>query len=419
MKDQIRQRASLLIAALGFWLLAAPTTFGYLGSKMCASDFISGVLLMVAGFLSYRTGKRVFCIGAAVIGFWLQLAPLVFWAPHVVSYVSDTVVGLLTIILAFSLQGIKGSDAESGSENPEGWSFNPSERGPRIVTVSLAMVCWFLARYMSAYQLGYIDHVCDPFFGDGTTKVISSNLSKQFPISDAGLGALVYSLEFVLGWMGSDRRWRTMPWLAGVFGLMVVPAGVTSILLIVSQPVLVGAWCGLCLATAACMLVMVLLTIPEMAAVIQLLYRAKKQGKGFWKVFWNGDPEAFSAKGAPAVTRKGFSRFGFTCPYNLLLSIVLGIWLMCAPAALGLLHPAADSNYIVGPLLITFSIIAMSEPARVFRFVNSILALFLIAAPYLLTGFSQEGMMNNFITGGLVLLLSLRKGKIFERYGNK
>lgn len=417
MIDRIRYKASLLISALGFWLLAAPVTFGYKSSKMCISDPISGVLLIVVGFLACKTGKKAFYCLAALIGLWLQFAPLFFWAPEGASYLNDTIVGMLVIILSFLLPGMMGADKEEGGETPSGWSFNPSEWGPRVITVTLALVCWFLARYMAAYQLGYIHEVYDPFFGTGTTKVISSSVANMFPISDAGLGALVYSLEFLLGWMGSDRRWRTMPWLAGIFSLMVVPAGVTSILLIVSQPVLVGAWCGLCLVTAACMLVMILLTIPEMVAVFQLLYQAKKSGKGFWKVFWKGDPEASLAVPAQPVERKGFSRFGFTCPWNLLLSIPLGVWLMCAPSVLGLVHPAADSNYIVGPLLIAFSIISMSEPARNLRFVNLLLGVFLFSAPYFLAGFTSMGTMNNLIVGILAVLLSLRKGKILEKYG--
>ncbi|MES2199729.1 MAG: vitamin K epoxide reductase family protein [Chlamydiota bacterium] len=417
MIDRIRYKVSLLITALGFWLIAAPVTFGYKDSKMWLSDPISGLLLMAVGVFACTTGKKFFYLSAVVLGFWLQLAPLVFWAPDGVTYLNDTLVGLLVIILAFSLPGMMGSDKEEGGETPEGWSFNPSEWSPRIITVSLAMVCWFLARYMSAYQLGYIDHVYDPFFGDGTTKVITSSVAHMCPVSDAGLGALVYSLEFILGWMGSDRRWRTMPWLAGIFGLMVVPAGVTSILLIVSQPVLVGAWCGLCLTTAACMLVMVLLTIPEMVAVFQLLYQAKKTGKGFWKVFWKGDPMASSAKRAQPIARKGFSRFGFTCPWNLVASILLGAWLMCAPSILGVMHPASDSNFVVGPLVITFSIIAMSEATRSLRFVNLLLAIFLLSAPFWLIGFSSLGTMNNLIVGALIALLSFRKGKVLEQYG--
>jgi len=218
--------------------------------------------------------------------------------------------------------------------------------------------------------------------------------------------------------MGSSRRWRTMPWLAGVFTLMVVPAGMTSIVLIVLQPVLVGAWCGICLMIAACMLVMVLLTIPEMVAVFQVLRAAHREGRGFWKVFWGGDSLVGCDMPAASHGREGFSRFGFTCPWNLVVSIFLGIWMMCAPAILGDMHPASDSNYIAGPLLVAFSVISMSEPARYLRFINTILGVFLIVAPYVLSGFSVHGIWNNLIVGALAILLSFRSGDIQGKYEN-
>lgn len=412
----MKNKLSLLIAALGLWLMAAPVTFGYKASAMICSDHISGLLLIFVGLACYKIGTRFWSIASLCMGFWLQLAPLVFWAPEPTSYVNDTAVGVLVLILSFALPSISGQDRGDGNEYPKGWSFNPSELGPRVVTTGLAMVCWFLARYLAAYQLGYITYIEDPFFGDGSMKVITSTVAGQFPISDAGLGALVYSLEFVLGWVGGRRRWCTMPWLAGIFGLMVVPAGITSILLIVSQPVLVGAWCGICLMIAACMLVMVLLTLPEMAAVLQLLYRAKKEGR-FWNVFWKGAPEVAVLHPVEVSSKGGFSRFGFTCPWNLIALIAVGAWLMCAPTTLGIAHPAADSNYVVGPLLIAFSLISMAETARFLRFANMLLALFLICSVYFFPGFSSLGMSNTIIMGVLIILLSFRKGRIVQKYG--
>jgi len=412
----MKNKLSLLIAALGLWLLAAPITFGYKASAMTCSDHISGALLIFIGLFCYKMGTRFWAIASLSMGFWLQLAPLFFWAPEPASYINDTAVGILVLILSFALPAISGQDRGEGNEYPQGWSFNPSEMGPRVVTTGLAMVCWFLARYLAAYQLGYITYVEDPFFGDGSMKVISSTVAGQFPISDAGLGAVVYSLEFVLGWVGGRRRWCTMPWLAGIFGLMVVPAGITSILLIVSQPVLVGAWCGICLLIAACMLIMVLLTLPEMTAVLQLLYKAKKRGM-FWRTFWKGAPEAAVLDPVPVASNRGFSRFGFTCPWNLVALIGVGAWLMCAPTTLGIAHPAADSNYVVGPLLIAFSLISMAETARFLRFANMFLALFLFVSLYLFSGFSSLGAINTAVMGVLIALLSYRKGKIIQKYG--
>jgi hypothetical protein len=101
------------------------------------------------------------------------------------------------------------------------------------------------------------------FFGLGTVRVLTSDVSRAFPIPDAGLGAVAYMIEFLMGFMGDKVRWRTMPWMVTFFGILVVPLGVVSITLIVLQPLAVGAWCTPCLIAAAAMLVMIALTLDE------------------------------------------------------------------------------------------------------------------------------------------------------------
>jgi uncharacterized membrane protein len=111
----------------------------------------------------------------------------------------------------------------------------------------MAFVGFFLSRYLAAYQLGHIPYPWDPFFGDGTRRVLDSELSKAWPSSDAGFGAVPYMLEALTGLMGGKNWWRTMPWMVVMFGVLVVPLGVVSIVLVILQPVAVGAWCTLCL----------------------------------------------------------------------------------------------------------------------------------------------------------------------------
>lgn len=57
--------------------------------------------------------------------------------------------------------------------------------------------------------------------------------------------------------MGSPTHWRTMPWMVTFFGILVIPLGLVHILLVISQPVIVGEWCTLCLLAAAIMLPMI------------------------------------------------------------------------------------------------------------------------------------------------------------------
>lgn len=61
-------------------------------------------------------------------------------------------------------------------------------------------------------------------------------------------------LEILTGIVGARRRWRTMPRLVLLFGLMIAPLGVVSITFIVIQPIVIGTWCSLCLIAAAAML---------------------------------------------------------------------------------------------------------------------------------------------------------------------
>src|SRR3546814_11880971 len=67
---------------------------------------------------------------------------------------------------------------------------------------------------------------------NGTEEIITSSVSKAWPVSDAAVGGYTYALEILTGIIGSRMRWRTMPWLVLLFGLMIAPLGVTSIFFI-------------------------------------------------------------------------------------------------------------------------------------------------------------------------------------------
>ncbi|MBM3198680.1 MAG: vitamin K epoxide reductase family protein [Chlamydiae bacterium] len=413
-------KASFLLSALGFWLLVLPITLGYPQGCLYGSDVLSGGALFIFGVLGFWKEQRRWFILSGLVGIWLQLAPLVFWATHPIMYLNDTIVGILVVSLSAFLMGFwEEEEEEYGERVPLGWSFNPSDFGPRLVTASLAMVCWFLARYMAFYQLGYTHHVEDPFFGDGTVRVITSQISKLFPVSDAGLGAFVYTLEFLLAWMGGRHRWKSMPWLSVFFGVMVVPAGMTSVLLIVSQPIFVGAWCGLCLLIAICMLAMIVLTIPEVAASLQLLYRVKKRGWGFWYVFWHGDSTRDPVTYEVPAGRTKTSSMGFTFPLNLVVSVLIGAWLMCSPVVLDIPHPASNVAYLIGPLVVAFTVVALSEVTRGVRFVNVLLGLALLLTPWFVEGFSSLAILHNILIGFLLIFLCLKRGIIRESYGSR
>lgn len=410
---------------LGLWLLAAPETFGYTEKSLYISDLVSGALLVIFGLVSMSYPLRAWIWGGCFVGIWLQFAPLAFWAAEPVIYVNDTLIGALAIAFCV-LVPLRPKELEIGPSIPPGWTYNPSSWNQRIPVILLATICWFLARYMASYQLHYIHYIWDPFFGLGTQKVITSMISQEFPVPDAGLGALVYSLEAIMGAKGGVKRWHTMPWLVVIFGILVVPAGFVSILLIMMQPIAVGAWCGICLLTAVCMLIMLALAVDEVLAVLQFLNAKRKEGQSLWRVFWYGS--RYDVNGVdtrtPDLKTSSVSRnieamfWGITIPWNLVLTALIGIWLLFSPALFHVTGALSDNIDVMAALIVTFSIIAFAEVIRPVRFINIILAFWLAISTFILSGAYDPALKwSNPIAAFLVIILSIPKGKIKERYG--
>jgi hypothetical protein len=420
---------------LGFWLLVSPATLGYASgeSSMAWSDAICGAVVIVLGILTLWPRFDLARWGICFIGIWLLFAPLVFWTPHSAVYNNDTLIGAL--LIAFSvLIPMMPSRAHHrvmttpGPDTPPRWSYNPSDWIQRGPIIAMALVGFFLSRYLAAYQLGHISWPWDPFFGDGTRRVLDSDVSRAWPISDAGLGAVSYLIEALSGFMGGRNRWRTMPWMVAMFGVLVVPLGIVSIVLVILQPVAVGAWCALCLVTAAAMLVMIAPAVDEVVAMCQFLAGAKREGQPLWRTFWIGgtlkmyeqpgsEPAAPSPSASGGVGRRILSAMDLdNIPWNMPICAAIGVWLMFAPAALGTTGPAANSDHLTGALIVTWSVISFGEIIRPIRFLNLPMGLWLIAAPWLLSGDTSLSQWNDIAAGVLVILLSLRRGSVRERY---
>ena len=139
---------------------------------------------------------------------------------------------------------------------------------------------------MGLYQVRVFSTVWDPFFDNGTKQVLNSSIAASFPIPDAMLGALGYVMDVVSGLIGGEDRWKTKPWIVIVFGIAVGPLGATSILLVILQPVVVGAWCTLCLTSALISVIMISPATDELLASLQFLQRVKRSGHSVWKAFW-------------------------------------------------------------------------------------------------------------------------------------
>ena len=412
---------------LGIWLITSAFALGLRSAALQWSDVASGGL--VIAFAALSLSKRPFWKfwspwANSLVGLWLLFAPLLFWAPTASGYANDTLLGALVVVFAILAPGMPmpaGMSMEVGPDVPQGWSYNPSSWPQRAPIIVLALVGFFLSRQMAAFELGHITTMGDPFFGMGTERVLTSTVSRAFPIPDAGLGALAYMIEFLMGFMGDKRRWRTMPWMVTFFGILVVPLGIVSITLIILQPLAVGAWCTPCLLAAAAMILMISLTLDEVVAMGQFLVQAVREGQPFWRTFWLGGklqatPEAGTVRD-DVVSVKAMV-WGVALPWNLLLATALGVWLMFTPSTLGSTGTAAHVDHLVGALIVTISVIAFADVGRAARFINVLLAAAVIAAPWLLQGATTASKWSDLVAGGLVILVSLRRGPVGERYGS-
>lgn len=408
-----------VVMILGVWLISQPLVFSYQSSGLVVSDILSGAAAIAIAACTLWVPKRSWVsYGNAFVGLWLMFAPLAFWAPTAAGYTLDTLIGALLITFSFV---IPMSMEMPGPEMPPGWTYNPSTWVQRAPIIVLGLIGFFLARPMAGFQLGHIDWVWEPFFGDGTRKVLTSEVSKAWPISDAGLGAMTYLIEVLSTFMGDRRRWRTMPWMVAIFGVAVIPLGITSLILVIMQPLTVGHWCTLCLIAAAAMLLMVPLAIDEVVAMIQFLNHSRKMGKSVWRTFWRGGnlPDA-QDKPLPhreSTWHPAAMLWGVTGSRSLYLSTGLGLWLLFAPAAFGSTGGAADSDHLVGALVVTCAMIAFAEVGRAARFLNVVLGAWLVSAPWFLSGAPGAAQWNSAVAGVLLIALSLPLGRIRDHYG--
>lgn len=437
---------------LGFWLLTSPFLLGYLSAyvpdanalrataerglpsvefrnlAMTWSDVISGILVVVFSVLS-ADPKRRFSWSQwanAVVGFWLLFAPLVFWTPLPEAYANDTLLGALIIVFSVLIPMMPGMSVDGmmgPSDMPPGWNYCPSTFIQRFPIAALGFFGLLISRYLAAYQLGHLDRAWDPFFGEGTETIITSDTSKAWPIADAGVGAVAYMIEVLMAVMGSKTRWRTMPWMVLGFGILVVPLGGVSIFFIIIQPIVIGTWCTLCLIAALAMLIMIPYSLDELVAMGQFLLDARRRGKSFWRSFWMGDvmegggeDTSQGASGNPRQMVREMVQ-GVSVSWSLLFSAVIGVWLMFTRLLFGSSGAMANSDHLVGALIVTVAVIALAEVARAFRFINFLFGAWLIAAPWLLEG---EGgtwaVINSVVCGTLVILLTVPRGPVLYRY---
>ncbi|SCZ66428.1 NAD-dependent epimerase/dehydratase family protein [Thiohalomonas denitrificans] len=435
-------------ASLGLWLMTSPFIFGlaqhwmeevepvapggrgllWSHTWMTASDIITGLLIVIFALFSLSRDKGWARWVTAGLGLWLLFAPLLFWTPSAAAYVNDTLVGSLVILFAVAVPPAPGINVAAWlprANIPPGWDYNPSGWGQRIPIIFLAFIGLIISRYLAAFQLGHIGGAWDPFFGEGTESIITSYVSEAWPVADAGLGATVYALEIVTGAIGDRRRWRTMPWLVLLFGFLIVPLGGTSLFFIIIQPVWLGTWCTLCLIAAAAMLIQIPYSFDEILATLQFLRERRRKGHSLLRVFFVGDasegdgmdPSDDFERPAGKVVRNMLLG-GVNVPWTLGLSILIGAGLMLTRLMFGTEGAAANSDHIVGALVISFSIMALSEVGRPLRFANVLLGAWAFIGAITLNGYAPFGSVAAAVAGLVLIGLSLPQGRIECRYAD-
>lgn len=436
---------------LGLWLAASPLVYDAVTSEtvgaavravtverglpsvewragvLMASDLVSGLLITVFAALSLNRRTAWFAPWAnTFIGLWLLFAPLLFWSPSAAQYQNDLIVGGL--VIAFSvivpmMPGMSMAGMMDPKSVPPGWTFGPSTGAQRLPIAAMGLIGLIIARMLTAYQLGHVDYAWEPFFaGDpadprnGTEEIITSAVSKAWPIPDAGLGAVAYMLEILMAVMGTRERWRTMPWMVTFFGILVIPLGVVSIYFIIIQPIMIGTWSTPALIAALAMLIMIPFALDEVIAMGQFLSWAHRRGKPLLRTFFQGDAveggrEDTSDALASAAKFWADTTRGITLPWTLAGAMAIGAFLMLTRLVLGTSGAMANSDHVVGALAITVAIIATAEVARALRFINLLFGAWLVTAPWALDGADATAAWVSVALGLALMGLSLPRGR--------
>jgi vitamin K epoxide reductase family protein len=417
--------------AMGMWLLSSPWTIGYHDGWLIANDTGIGALIVVVSTLT-ALSPRLYRLRwlLCALGLWLLYAPLWLWARDPGAYATDTLIGALVILFSVVIPGLpcRADPRSTPSDDPgipRGWSYNPSSPFERVAIVAAALLLFFLSRYLAAFQLGHIGPPWEPFFGEGARRVLDSDLSKDWPISDAGLAAAGYLVVALAGCAGDRNRWRTAPWLVLIFVLLVCGLELVNLWLVIQQPTVVGDWCTLCLATAAIGLLTIAPAADEAIATIQLLAEARADRRPILRTLWNGGTRNAGVRTGPRSRpdrRSGGSPLAGALdvnnvPWNLPIVALVGLWLLMTPAVIGASGAAAATAYLFGVLVTASAVVGFGEATRPVRLLNVPVGLWLAVMSWELDGATRASQWSVALAGIMIAALSLRAGTIDRRLG--
>jgi hypothetical protein len=151
-------------------------------------------------------------------------------------------------------------------EDPPRTHSDPSRPGKRALVALVSLIGAAVAARLAAFQMGWTGPPWEPFFGDGTRRVLESSFSRALPFPDAGLGVIAYVAEAIaVSWGGAARQRRRSP-AVFVYAAIAASMAMGSAGLVLLQVAVVGALCTLCLFSALLSFVLVVPAAFELAA---------------------------------------------------------------------------------------------------------------------------------------------------------
>lgn len=130
------------------------------------------------------------------------------------------------------------------------------------ILVVLAVAGLLIAADLAAFQLGLTGPPWEPLFGDGSRRVLTSDVSRLLPVPDAAVGAVAYAVDAGLASILLARPRGATPVAVGL-ALIATLGAATAIGLTVLQIVVVGAFCTLCLGSAAISIALAIGAVAE------------------------------------------------------------------------------------------------------------------------------------------------------------
>ena len=307
-----------------------------------------------------------------------------------------------------------GAGGDSGV--PPGWDYNPATWGQRLPIVVLAVVGGAIAFYLTLFQWNAVSDVWEPFFSggpdhaSGSAKILKSPTSTPVSalpwLTDGLLGFLGYVGDAVTGVIGGTRRWRTMPWIVIVFGILVGPLGAVSIGLVITQPLGYDTFSTLALCTAVVSVLMIGPAMDEMLASLQYMKRSWEQGLPFWRTFFGIGMQDRLPETDVDLEKIGPTGLAWAGNLGCWAAAAAGVYVMFAPHLHDYGRPMAAVDRTVGPLVIAFAVISAWEATRKVRWLNVPLGLTLIVAPFV-TGAPQVAIVSGVVSGLVIAGLAL------------